>query len=260
MVGSRRWAIKKFLRGYAVTIVTSALLILILALLILARLGDLYSVRYVSKINPLITSGQNELIAAKDKREKTASDDDQGITGLSKVTKDSQGSNSGQSDSPGSSSSSGQGGSGDSSTGTSSGGNTGNSGGNTGSGTTGGGGGGSSPAPQAFTASISYVGQPAPPISVNLGSTCKTSHTFSATITAANAPGTVSYRWKQSNGVTSSTQQVSFLAGETSKTVTANQWDISGPTATYSMTFELLSPAYQQQTVSFQHSCPTIGL
>ena len=262
MVGGRQWAIKKFLRGYAVTIVTSALLVLILALLIWARLGDLYSIRDISKINPLITSGQNELVAVRDNN------------GISSFVKESSkdvkgGSASGESKGNSTDESDAEVGAAQSSDGGtssnvnpgqnagSSGGSLGGSSGNTGG--TGGGGNTPSPTPGVFSAAIGNMWQ-ADPISINLvGTSCKSMHDFYATITVQNAPGTVSYRWKQSNGVTGSTQQISFSAGDSSKTVSAPRWDISGSSgSSHSMTFEIVSPRNQQQTINFQHKCSLI--
>lgn len=260
MIGGRQWAIKKFLRGYAVTIVTSALLILVLALLIWARLGDLYSVRDISKINPLITSGQNELVAVRDEngisrfvkengqdaQSKDDSDGSKNDVSDKSDTQNTQSSDGGTNSNPSSGTSTG---------GTSGGGSSGGTGGSTGGTSS------PSPAPGVFSASITNVWQ-TDPISINIvGTSCKSTHNFFATITVQNAPGTVSYRWKQSNGVTSVTQQLSFSAGDSSKTVAATPWEISGPAgSSHSMTFELVSPVRQQQTVNFQHKCPLIGV
>ena len=261
MIGGRQWAIKKFLRGYAVTIVTSTLLILVLAVLILARLGDLYSVRDISKINPLITSGQNELIAARD------------ANGLTKVVKEDdavsqsgKASNNAQKSSPSNSpdsqpqgSTTGSNENGDTPVsntgGTGSGGTGGSAGGNTG------GGSGTQPQQHTFVASIEKVGQTEAAPTISVGS-CKLTHNVYAIIDGQYAPGTVMYRWKRSDGVISSQRTVSFTAGETTKTVYADPWDTSGPsnpTKQYSMTFEMISPSAKSLSVSFTHVCPFVG-
>lgn len=265
MIGGRQWAIKKFLRGYAVTIVTSALLILVLALLIWARLGDLYSVRDISKINPLITSGQNELVAIRDEN---------GISTFVKENNQSaqskDGSDGSKNDTPDKSDAGNpQSSDGGTSTNTNSGTSTGGGGTTTGGGSNGGTGGNSgggpspspssSPTPGVFSAGISNVWQTDPLRISLIGTSCKTTHSFYATVGVQNAPGAISYRWKQSNGVTSAAQPLSFSAGDSSKTVAATPWEISGPAGSYSITFELISPVRQQKTVTFQHDCPLIG-
>lgn len=259
MIGGRQWAIKKFLRGYAVTIVTSALLILILALLIWARLGDLYSVRDISKINPLITSGQNELVAARDANglTKVVKEDD-AVSQSGKTSNNTQKNSSDSSNSQNSQTSSGASSSDGGDTPVS---NTGGTGGNGTSGGTGGGTGGSTQPQHAFMASINKIGQTETSPTLSVGS-CKVTHTFYAVIDGQYAPGTVTYRWKRSDGVISPQRSVSFVAGETTKTVSADPWDTSGTSGSsvqYTMTFEILSPLARSQSLSFTHSCPLFG-
>lgn len=267
MIGGRQWAIKKFLRGYAVTIVTSALLILVLALLIWARLGDLYSVRDISKINPLITSGQNELVAQKDGngltrlvREDRDSAQSDGATSKDIQKGDTtQPTDNSSNQTPTGTGSTGGG----SSTGTGSGG----SGGSGGGGTTAGGGsgGGETQPPRAFVITASEISHTTSSPLVNISSKCDVTHTFTATITAQYAPGDVRYKWvKVANGATTQygEQTLSFGANETVKTTPLVSWVTSGTTNTgsYSMSLVITSPAAGSKMVSFKHICLVLGL
>lgn len=256
MRGGKQWAFKKFLRGYAVTIVTSALLLLILALLIGARYAELYSIRDISNINPLITSGQNELVAQKDEngvtrfvKEEDANSSSDKNTADTKNSSDAGGS--GDTPSNSSSQSAGGGSAGTGSTGGTQGGGTtggGNTGGNTG--------GGSQSA--AFTASISSIShQGTTPLTL-LANNCKITHYISVTLRGQNAPGEVTYRWKRSDNINTTVQTVQFKANETTKTVSADAWDTTGSSGSYSMTFEMYTPSGASKSVSFEHTCPAI--
>lgn len=263
MIDSKRWAAKKFIRDNAVAAVTSGLLILVLLLLVASRFIALNSIRDLSKINPLITSGQNELVAVDDNGAVKIIKDDEQTTGQSGKTAGESGGST--TDKPGtqtgrSSSTDGTGGTGSSN----SGGGTGSTGGNTGGssgggsssgGSSGGSGGGTTTPPAVFAASVGQITYTTKLVT-SIAGTCTINYNFQANITAQNAPGTVTYRWNQSNGVTSVTQQpLTFQAGDTSKTTPPYTWTISGGSASYTITLELLTPASQQQSLRFQHTC-----
>ncbi len=228
-------ATKKFLHDYSVAIVTTILLIILLAILLLIRFGTLASVKDLSKINPLITSGQNKLVAANDSNE------------IIKVPMDDDAKTTGQTDKP-----TGSGGASTTKPSTGS--------GTTGNGSSGSGSGSTNQPPDkpVFAATIGQMRHFASSGTSLLG-VCTITHQFQADIAAQNAPGTVAYNWKQSNGTTGQTQQAVFQAGDTTKTVSYS-WTISAASGNYSVTIFLTSPTKQQQTLIFQHTCSVVGL
>lgn len=239
MVEDKKEALKKFIRDYLVAIATSAALVILLAALVLARHLALSSVSDVSKINPLITSEQNELVALQGTSEviKIPKDDeipsDVSNTGVKKT----QSPNPSPSNVVSETTNSEPSGSG-----------TGNSAGNGNS--------GSNPpvVTQPFATSIGQMSYTSSSTFVGILSGCKVTYNFQAVIQGHNAPGTVTYRWLRSSGSPGQQQQVSFAQGDTSKTVTYT-WSITGYSGNYSVTLEILTPKSQQKTLTFKQTC-----
>lgn len=236
MVESRRWAIKKFLRGYAVTFTTAIVLILVLALLLFARIGALGSIRDLSRINPLITSEQNQLVAIGDDGEVTIISDDeqenkQGDKSADKSSATDESQTNKTSDKPktsaggGSTGSAGGSGTGGESGGASPGGGTNN--------------GGTPVQLVANIASLSYSTK-------SLGQLLGCSYTAKASI-QVNTQGTVYYQWIVGSE-TRAQRSLVFADGEM-------QREISEPVKVGSVKLVIVSPGSSERTISVASGC-----
>lgn len=238
MTDDKKRRLKKFFHDYAVAIVTTALLFVVLILLLISRHTSLISVQDLSKINPLITSEQNTLIAANDTNEivKIPIDENQAKTqqpANSFGSKPSSPKNN-QSQKPSSGSS--------------------NNSGSSSGGTSGGGSStppDSKPISQPFAVGIGSLSirSTANKSGLILPSCQSTTHTINAELNADNAPGTVTYRWKRSDGFVGNTLTLEFNANENTKYVPFS-WTISKNSQTNNdtVTLEVLTPTGKQKT------------
>lgn len=251
MVDDKVQAIKRFIRTYSVAVAATVILIIILAILIIARYNALSSIRDLSKLNPLITSEQNELVAGKDssgvievaKVDNTKKDDKKDIAKNNNTKSSGTGSSSGGSN-------------GGSSSGGSSG------GGSSGGGSEGGGEGdednGGSGQQEPFFASISetFYYSPGTGIPNIISGKCKLTHAFYAKILGVNSPGVVTYKWQHSKGGQPSSEQMTFQEGDSLKTTPSHEWEINAKAGQYSVIFKLLTPVYEEtQPINFVHKC-----
>ena len=257
MIEDKKRQIKKFIHDNILVMVATTLFLTVLVVLILSRNMSLASIRDLSSINPLITSSQNELVAVSDSSKiiKVPTTDDSNLAEPTKVSSNTKT----QSTTGGNKASSG--GSGSSSSG-SSGGSSGGSGSSSG-GSSGGGGQASSPSPSPsssptppapFATSIGQMTHLVSGSGSILGLPCKLTHDFEATIATFNSPGTFSYQWRRSDGVTGSVYQVAVLSGETSKKVNY-QWVLTGSSGNRSVTIKITAPVAQEKTLVFEHNC-----
>lgn len=93
-VSTNKQSAKRFLHNNAATIATVLLFVVILATLLIARYGSLYSIRDIANINPLITTENAELIAVNVNGViKIIKDDDDSDKNTESSTKDSMASN-----------------------------------------------------------------------------------------------------------------------------------------------------------------------
>ncbi len=247
MVDDKVQAIKRFIRTYAVAVVATVILIIILAILIIARYNALSSIRDLSKLNPLITSEQNELVAGKDlsgvievaKVDNTKDNDKKDITDNS-GTKSTSTTTGGGSSSGGSSSGSSSGGGGSS-----------ESGGGGGSGGEGGGDNQQESFSASIHGSITLIKSKTKSI-LGLGARCE--YEFTANILGHNSPGTVTYRWEQSNGL-SSQGEVSFDDSDSQKTI-VHEWEGNIPRdSTPWVKLKLLTPNQEERGREFNEGC-----
>lgn len=247
MGGNRKQAIKKYLKDYAMAIVGTFLLVVALLTLVTFRYTSLASISDISKINPLITSEQNELVASRDstgvltisqKDKKGTDDSDKKDDTSTDSQKDDTKSSSGSSSGGSSSGSSGGGSSGDS-------GNGGDDGGSSGGGT---------PPP------------PPPPFSVTIGDdviqnttptkNCRATYEFTFTILGENAPGDVHYRWKRDDGDWTNIESKHFLQGETNQQVVHGNWSLGrGKVGGHTIRLQTLTPNQHTKVYNFNHSC-----
>jgi hypothetical protein len=228
VVDDRKQALKKFLHDYVVAIITTFLLLVILGLLIIARHYALVSVNDLSKINPLITSEQNELVAANGSHDviKIAKDDESRANQSSPANNAGRGANQSINPSKGSS--------GETTTGASDG--TGVGSGQSSSPTT----------PQPFSASIGQMTYNSSTSCVLI--ICSTTYTVQAVIQGQNGPGTVNYQWIEDNSTVAQSSSVAFSQNDTSKTVSF-QWTIAKG---HTVTLQLTSPSTDKKSVSLQ--------
>lgn len=232
MVDDKKQALKKFAYDYAIALGTTIALLVILAILILARQLSLASVKDVSKINPLITSEQNELVAVNGSSDVVKiAKDDESQTVQSGTTKDVVKSTS---PAPGTGSTNGSSG-----------------GGSTSGASTGSSGTSSSPSPSPSPVSQSFtavIGQ----LTYNSSTSCllvicSTTYTVQAVIQGQNGPGKVNYQWIEDNSVAQSST-VSFAHGDSSKTISYQPSVGKGHT----VTLQLTSPNEDKKSVSLQ--------
>ena len=237
MVDDKFQIIKRLMRNYSVAVVATAILLFILLALIVARYNALSSIQDLSKLNPLITSEHNELIAAKDssgvievaKVDNTKINDKKEApkTTTNKSTETKSGSKS-----------SGGGSSGDGSSGGSSGGGSGD---------------GGSGQQEPFTANIFNVRYYSPGIGTK--KKCELTHAFDAKISGVNSPGTVTYRWQHSMGDQDPEEHINFQEGDSLKTTPMHSWKIKSETGSYWVKFIILAPDYKEQSYEFVHQC-----
>lgn len=234
---------KQFIHDYSIAIGASITLIVVLFVLLIAKYFAIASIQDLSKINPLITSGQNELIASEESggvqliaKNDSANDDSKenpGKTGNSSGTDSNSGSGGGT------------GGSG------SSGGTGGDDSGGGGSGGTGGS--GEPTQPQPFSANIFGKLSVVASGSGALLGVCKRTYLFTGDLVGQNPPGTVTYLWTRTDS-SGQSEQVSFGPNQTEKSVT-HTWVINGASRQYSIKLALLSPNTDEETLTFNHSC-----
>lgn len=240
--GNKKQALKKFFHDYAAAITATIVLIVILALLVLSRHNALASITDLSKINPLITSEQNELVASRDSN---------AIVEVSKNDKNKDTEREGKSVG-GTSKSPGLGTKGGATSG----------GTNNGAGS--GGNGSNSPdVPQPFSAYIAEDSIRGSMISkcslIGLLGICigTYTHTYTllATITGNNGPGTVSYSWSaipDSGSSVSDSGSLQAGNGTTTNSISTSWSTIS--CTSYSVTLTLTGPAGSQQRMSTSYS------
>lgn len=246
MVESKRWAIKKFVREYAVTFITAIGLIVILIALLLARAIALGSLDDISKFNPLITSEQGQLVSVGDDGRITIIGEDE-LTGLKQAARsasagsntqlddDSYTSPSADSDDRPSGASGGTGGT--------------NTGGTNGSSpnpsptTSPRPGGNTSPSPRPVL--VATLGNVWPESKWQTGGisgigTCV--YRAHATI-SVNVPGTVNYKWT-AVGVLPTVGLVTFQDGDSLQQTISHNLSAPGP-----VTFEITSPGSSSKTI-----------
>jgi hypothetical protein len=244
--------IKKALHDYSVAIVISGLWIVVLLLLILARYSALASVSDISKINPLITSGNNTLVAIDKNGKVTVEKDDGQSSGQTNATPEkSQEPTTNKSGTPNAQSSNNGGN------------NAGGSGGSTGgSGGSGADGGGTTTTP-VFTANIVKTNDKWIDIT-NTKPLCITvlciggsyTYTASVTIETSNSSGkSVSYTWSVAPQPTVASSPQSPWTVTTAKKSLSASWTTSS-CIPYTVTFTLTSPVNQSTPpVPYTPSC-----
>lgn len=226
---------KKFVRDYIVAIIATGLLVIIVLLLVIVRYASLASVKDLSKINPLITSDNNQLVASDNgeisKLAGSAGQNSQSTTQASTTPTPS----SSPSIAPSSTT-------------------------NTSDST-------SEPSvPQVFAAGIQGG-----TIQGSESTVCNTfmfagacvgtsnyTYTLAATIAASNGPGAVSYTWKavptSSNFSTQTSSKTLTVASGTSTNQISMQWTLIN-CAVYTVSLTITSPANSQKTVTSSLGC-----
>jgi hypothetical protein len=251
MVEDKKQALKKFIRNYTLVVLVVLALIVMLLLLIWFRFLALVSIGDLSKINPLITSGQNRLVL-KD-----------GTSEIVKIPIDDTGANKGSSASSTPADASGDGGVPAKQ---------GSSGNATSGGTSQSGGGGSgtvvtvspsaspssSPSPvptiAAFTANISPNVTYETSNKTSYFGGCTITYKFTFTITAQNAPGVAKAQWRWPGSTWGSEFNVSFSAGQTSVPISIQQY-VSASTSDQVVSLRLNSPNAVEKDYGFKHQC-----
>ncbi len=242
--------IKRLAKEYSIAMSATGLLVLILCILLLTRYSDVSSLRDLTKLNPLITSEQNELVASQDNT---------GVIEVQKVVESKNGdddkvASSGGTNADGNKTNNG----GNKTSGGGAGGapSAGNGGGNN---PDEGGGGDQEPASSPpFAAGIGFTNytqsSPIPRGLLGIGG-CYRDYTFFADIDVENPPGSVTYRWVRDTGPPQESKQINFGANDDSKTV-SHSWTIgSSSNDGRWVRIEILSPQEKQKPINFDHSC-----
>lgn len=228
----KKRAIKKFFHDYAVAIYATVFLVIILIIMMLARYGALISIQDLSKINPLITTTENELIAADNSKEMIKAPK----SGKSQKTDSEHTSNTKNS----------------SSTGAGKGSSTPVAGGNGEDDTT------RADSPP-FTATLHEV-TPSIEGNTSILGNCTVKYKFTADISAQNPPGTIVYQWYRSDGTTTDSQSMTFSKNDTSLAPTY-EWSISADSGNkYWVVFKMTSPSTQEERADVTQSCSILSL
>ncbi|MDB5183340.1 MAG: hypothetical protein JWO07_21 [Candidatus Saccharibacteria bacterium] len=252
MVEDKKQALKKFFRNYTLVVLVIVGLIITLLLLVWFRFLALVSIGDLSKINPLITSGQNRLVL-KD-----------GTSEIVKIPIDGTAANKGSSDSNTPA---------DTSTGGASSENQSNSATTTTGGTVQTSNGGASTPVVTVSPSVSPSSSPSPvpttaAFTANIGSNvtyetsnkssyangCTITYKFTFTATAQNAPGVAKAQWRWPGSTWGNEFNVSFSVGQTSVPVTIQQY-VSANTSDQVVSLRLNSPNAVEKDYGFKHQC-----
>jgi hypothetical protein len=225
--------LKRFFREYIVAVCGTVFFVLVLVSILVSRYYALTGLGNLAKINPLITTDNNQLVARDKAYGAVAGQGTSESTPTTDTTQKSSPSNtgssaqtttppSGQSSQPAPSSSTPP----------------------------------SQPTPQ-FTISIGTMTQTAGAPTgklQGLNPICTITHQFTADVNGTNGPGTMTYTWVQSDGTVSPVQKLTFAAGASIEQATY-QWKITSTSADYWVKLSATAPNATEKILNFRHQC-----